>query len=537
MSAPLKPDIWQKKLNPAEREIRLLLLEPGDDGALNGRLVSASLNHHPGYTAISRAWGGPRGSSPIRIGNVRFPLTQSLFLCLRYLRRKDHEQALWIDVISVNQFDLEERSQQVQLMQSIFSDAICVYVWLGYENPSVHSALQDICHIAEGIRASSSGNKDKNHRAMLKSMGETALANLSSFTHPEWWSRLWPLQEVVLARSLIFQFKDTLLDMIDLKRFVKFYNLEFQKLVWWARDFDPASLSRPHYHLSLKKLTNLILMSELLQNALSMSPKDKMRKLLLVLNYSRCAKVSDQREHVYGLLGITTALFGTDFMHPDYAFTAATVFSQFALALIKASGSLLILGQVSAYQNTLTNLPSFAPDWTSFYDFLPETRRLWTWDFYRASGSLSLALRAINDQEISVAYHTFTVVKHTSPPNFAALTVESMIRYVQQYLHQLFKHYLEWSELSRTSDNGPPFRVSDSTFAMTMFRGVNGTGRCKFQAPSEAASELKIVRDNEGGGKASKHVLWLGLAKENSCFFVTSDGDPAPVMETRHLDL
>jgi hypothetical protein len=60
-------------------------------------------------------------------------VTANLHTALRQFRRcrSTETQLLWVDQICINQEDLLERSDQVQLMYTIYSRADTVYISLG----------------------------------------------------------------------------------------------------------------------------------------------------------------------------------------------------------------------------------------------------------------------------------------------------------------------------------------------------------------------------------------------------------------------
>ena len=366
MSTPLRPNVWPERLDSAKRQIRLLLLEPSDDRSAfpRGKLVTTSLNYHPRYIAISHAWGGPQISLPLFIDGVRIPITEELCVCLMNVRRISSEQAFWVDAISINQCDLQERAEQVQLMQSIFSGAAYVHVWLGHGSPKVRQAIHHISRLGE-LQTS-----DIPLDALVP-----VLENASTFTTTEWWHRLWPRQEVVLAKDLIFQYDQQVVNMKVLNLFITCYRHPYSSAI--VKKSEPEGQAGIDYDSCLEKLLHLIHLRNLLSNALTQSAQEKMKQVLEVLLQCRTARVADPKDRVYGLLGICTAFFGTDLMEANYSLSTAKVFSQFAIALIKASGSLMLLNQASPLQNSLTDLPTFVPDWTSAYNFRPEHGRSW----------------------------------------------------------------------------------------------------------------------------------------------------------------
>ncbi len=64
---------------------------------------------------------------PIRV-------TRNCASALRRLRDEDYERTIWIDAISINQFDIRERGHHVKSMADIFFGASQVMVYLGEEN-------------------------------------------------------------------------------------------------------------------------------------------------------------------------------------------------------------------------------------------------------------------------------------------------------------------------------------------------------------------------------------------------------------------
>ncbi|KAI9768262.1 MAG: hypothetical protein M1839_004156 [Geoglossum umbratile] len=74
---------------------------------------------------------GPSSISGAGMRRSPFHITHNLFLALKHLRLPYNERKLWIDAICINQEDVEERNQQVQIMQQIYWRARRVIVLLG----------------------------------------------------------------------------------------------------------------------------------------------------------------------------------------------------------------------------------------------------------------------------------------------------------------------------------------------------------------------------------------------------------------------
>ena len=116
-------------------EIRVLDLRPGrwtDEIGCDLRVISLdSKPSTPSYEAISYVWGDPQDTVPIKVDGKVLQATRNLHLALRRLRSKDDARTLWADALCINQHDVEEQTQQVGIMQHIYSKANAVQVYLG----------------------------------------------------------------------------------------------------------------------------------------------------------------------------------------------------------------------------------------------------------------------------------------------------------------------------------------------------------------------------------------------------------------------
>lgn len=123
-------------LDPFGREIRLLELVRSDDFyaplRANLRVFSLENDTDLDYVSLSYMWGDPTPIDYVCIdGHVDgiIPIARNLSWALRHLRREGIGQ-MWIDALSINQSDLEERAGQVSVMYQIYEHAKFVLVWL-----------------------------------------------------------------------------------------------------------------------------------------------------------------------------------------------------------------------------------------------------------------------------------------------------------------------------------------------------------------------------------------------------------------------
>ncbi|KAL8377374.1 hypothetical protein RB595_008179 [Gaeumannomyces hyphopodioides] len=112
-----------------ERVIRLVTIHPGswvDD--VRCELTNWPLDslQRPKYQTLSYVWGSARVTEEIFLNGIPWQVTVNLSCALRYLRHSSHPAVFWIDAL-----DLEERSAQVPLIRDIYSGAGGLTIFLG----------------------------------------------------------------------------------------------------------------------------------------------------------------------------------------------------------------------------------------------------------------------------------------------------------------------------------------------------------------------------------------------------------------------
>ncbi|KAF8860428.1 hypothetical protein BDZ45DRAFT_574182, partial [Acephala macrosclerotiorum] len=104
--------------------IGILELYPEDEsGEVACRLNILNLMSVPVCKAISYVWGDPLVKVDVHCDGKIIHVTPSLKVALKHLRPRSVVRRLWADAIRINQEDLEERSQQVGIMSTIYSKA------------------------------------------------------------------------------------------------------------------------------------------------------------------------------------------------------------------------------------------------------------------------------------------------------------------------------------------------------------------------------------------------------------------------------
>ncbi|EMT65092.1 Heterokaryon incompatibility protein 6, OR allele [Fusarium odoratissimum] len=214
-----------KPLNPRTSEIRLLKIPPNPSSEFE--LVTVSLDDEPKYAALSYLWGDPEkyGQVTIKGNTVKIPDNlASAFLCVLSddsFRSQSHVRYLWADAICINQNDLDERSQQVQLMRRIFQRAHVTFAWVGPKDYSlafetIKTITKDIYENTPKENAPYKTNFDlewlRRHPMLCIDRGPDLPNNhlndpwsaVADFLQHQYWQRVWIFQEIVLANQLVF---------------------------------------------------------------------------------------------------------------------------------------------------------------------------------------------------------------------------------------------------------------------------------------------------------------------------------------------
>ncbi|KAK5691125.1 hypothetical protein LTR97_011777 [Elasticomyces elasticus] len=192
-------------------KIRLLHLLPGDwNDEIRCVVFETALQHQNiDYEAVSYTWGDPAlpkhpvrmtsslaGKVPGTAGDV-MEVSEGTFEALRRLRpgKGQVPRTLWMDAICINQDNVNERNAQVQRMQDIFSGAYQVLAYVG-------ESADDSSVLLEAMQTSQ-GSLHPSLKAHGQYVDNSLWRCLDIFLRRRWFSRIWVVQEVVLARKII----------------------------------------------------------------------------------------------------------------------------------------------------------------------------------------------------------------------------------------------------------------------------------------------------------------------------------------------
>ena len=181
----------------------------------------------PPYEALSYTWGTIDNAEYIYITDpadpIRTPswlrIRANLACALRHLRYPDRQRTLWVDAISINQADIDERGQQVKRMSQIYPLSDIVIIWIGPESEDSTHALETLRYFSEQVEyiishrwgdAPNARERDWWRDQHTLPYEEKTWKSLFSLLHRSWFERVWVLQEALSCNRVSFNAGETL---------------------------------------------------------------------------------------------------------------------------------------------------------------------------------------------------------------------------------------------------------------------------------------------------------------------------------------
>ena len=194
-----------KPLDPGQ--IRLIVLEAGvRDDAIRGELRIVSVDENPTYTALSYCWGVPTKIRGVNVRGEQLLVTENLYVALRYLRREDADVVLWVDALCINQDDFEERSQQVSIMDKIFSRSTSVIAFVDQPQEDTATGVNLLRELAS--KQKSAPHLDQFVKDVIDAAkSDTYIRPWHTLGHLfecSYWRRIWVIQELALNSENTF---------------------------------------------------------------------------------------------------------------------------------------------------------------------------------------------------------------------------------------------------------------------------------------------------------------------------------------------
>ncbi|KAF5670876.1 hypothetical protein FHETE_4324 [Fusarium heterosporum] len=353
-------------------QFRLITMEYHRDipsAVVHLELDSYDLERHPDYETVSYSWGGEDGNSslltvrnknrcqPVYVGEFWDILlqTQNCFSMLQYLKPPRGCRTIWVDAICINQADMSERNEQVQVMGQIYSQCSQVLLWLGAD-------------IVSPIPGTYPSRRSLGHVALDEEIDDVQESTtLRSLLQRRYFSRVWVVQELILAPRVIMPVGNTIVianprsDGFSLPS-----SLEFS----WERTKTPWIK-----HITQGKVEAL--------------------GLCEVISLLSKSQASDTRDKVFSILGLVPSCRSPTALRPDYSLSQKHVFLGAIGYSMFVEGKFFLLHKACGIANS-TNIPSWA------HSYHP-TDDIWTYVLDR-SDMLSLKCKDVSDRVRSMAH-------------------------------------------------------------------------------------------------------------------------------------
>jgi hypothetical protein len=371
-------------LDESKKEIRLLLLGPYDEDReteianqpLECRIQRRSLSPAPGildpeYHAVSYSWGNKDGCTvPICVDGMPLEVPKRAENVIRSLYRCSGgipgPAAVWIDAICIDQDNLQEKGRQVAMMDLIFKRAAVVQVWLGPSDDSTAVAISSVRAIVEerlrrgdvewlanfATKMGTHVLKEYIGRPLPNECEWSALLRVFS---SEWFTRLWVVQEVVLAQKAICHYGS--------------FNTSLKHVILAAYWIE--STRRGLQHISAEENAGrrgMYNAAQIYSLGRGLSP----RRLVDLLKLCPRFQTTDLRDRVFSLLGMSdvwTASRHDRMLDPDYTKSIETIYKNGTRAALKEDNSLRLLQDAQALVRSeetpeteeVLQLPSWVP--------------------------------------------------------------------------------------------------------------------------------------------------------------------------------
>lgn len=518
------------------RQIRVLVVAQGEiNEPLQGHLEVVSLDSEPEYNAISYMWGDPIFSHEIVLSGIPQQITASLYGALCRFRDRSRSVRLWADALCINQSHIMEKNSQVAMMADVYRKAHEVLVWLGPAGELDALANRTLSYVADICQRQ---NKNSNLVQDLEELYQNpsrvlsldpavtpqqlAETLLSALDKP-YFSRLWPLQEILLARKAFFHTGD----------FCMPAELWIQAMATLLRMNIPLERDRPlpsvlNSHPQLRRASNRFFDT---YSMISKTEDSQMGSLVEFIRISAHLQCSDPRDRIYAIRALAN-IETIEKLRPDYDLDLFVLHQRCALAILAADGApsnehinspccpsiLLALAGAQEQLSTIEQRPSWVPNFERLsHDSLRKIQLYsdegWKED-NRAGGSNAFTCTWCSQEphNLNVTGHRIDSISQT-----AALATRppepqpdlDLIAHCQEAVLPWLSACIEFWSAEATSEEG--WRIA-SLFVQG--NRIEGQQDINVEEQLVKASEEYLTRELDGGEISSELLdLWTDAVK------------------------
>jgi hypothetical protein len=350
-----------------EGYFRLLTIVSVNKKEITCKLENFLFDEAPEYTALSYAWGIPDDSKKIICDGKSLYITPHLHGAFYHLHALVPITKVWIDAICINQADVAEKAVQTRRMNNVYGSAQKVLAWLGKGDDNSDSAMDGIEGINQKLALILQNNtaeilafidhwlgKDSLRSPHLPETNDSIWYALGQIYSQPWFTRLWVLQEVVLAKQIVVAYGKM--------------RVEWNALTTLATGLVQANLvgligGTPSIISNIKRAFLAIGTFRIAKNMVEANRPS----LLQLARIGRDKDVTEPVDRIYGLLGLVSPMVASQIV-VDYSTEAKKewwrVYIQYGKLQLQSESTLLLLSMAASQQRP-TELPSWCPNFDS----------------------------------------------------------------------------------------------------------------------------------------------------------------------------
>lgn len=342
--------------NTTTPTVRLLRLQKTQSGSIISWLEPFSLNDPkcPQFTTLSYVWGTKKYSHKIAINGHTFPILKSLYPILEVIceDEKLREDWWWIDSICIDQ-GMEERAEvernaQVHLMRTIFEKSESTMGWLGQGKEEGEEGMKFLRILSRNLERLTEQKGQERKELGEELRDRKKWAAVERLLLRPWWTRVWTLQEYIVAHKFIFYCGKESMDRdgLSLATCAIYLCAKIDETLISRRAFEGAWIRR-----------------RLLMWYQERTPMQLFGLMAYVGDY----KATDPRDRIYSLLGLAQDRFLAD--PPRYQDHVDKVYSELVKSFVQHYNSLDVICLTDRFNRYIVQpaiqpaLPSWVPDW------------------------------------------------------------------------------------------------------------------------------------------------------------------------------
>lgn len=296
------------------------------------------------FNCLSYTWGDSTQSKKILLDGKPVTVGANLEAALRSLRStKQHRDGilLWVDALCINQDDMDEKAKLVNQMYNIYRAARTVTVWLGAADPDTSDLVNRVHNFISTYTRMDEPEGSLQQAKLLKCppiwYSTTILPAVIHLFDRPYWKRLWVMQEITASAPCEgFYVGGDVISWNEMLLLIR-HHRNLTDLHKATDEFTEVQLGRAFSNLSHTR--RLMAMAEMYHTSPGISHRNISLEFGSWTNWISLgggAHVTDERDRVYGLLGLLSPKISS-MVQVRYSVTAATVFRDFSRVLVEAT--------------------------------------------------------------------------------------------------------------------------------------------------------------------------------------------------------